>query len=60
MVSKICPTQVKMHEIKKGPAVLMKYNSGNIISDTFNSEANGSTMSWVRHTKNGESKIVNL
>lgn len=60
MVSKVCPTEVKMLEVKNGPAYLMKYTSGNIVSDTINLESNGNVISWVRQTKNGDSKIVNL
>lgn len=60
MVSKVCPSQVRMLEFKNGPAVLMKYSTGNIVSDTINFESNGGVISWVRQTKNGESKIVNL
>lgn len=60
MVSQICPTQVSIRKIENGQAVLMKYSSGNIVSDIINFESNGGIISWVRQTKNGESKIVNL
>jgi hypothetical protein len=60
MVSKTCPAKVNILEVKNAPSVLMKYHSGNITSDTINFEPNGSVISWVRQTKNGESKIVNL
>jgi flagellar basal body rod protein FlgC len=60
MVSKACPTAAKVLEIQNGPAALMTYKSGNIISDTINFMADGSVISWVRQTKNGESKILNL
>jgi len=60
MASKLCPTEIKGLETKNGLAVLMKYTSGNIVSDAINFELNGGVVSWVRQTKNGESKIVNL
>jgi flagellar basal body rod protein FlgC len=60
MVSKACPSNAKVWEIQNGPAAQMTYSEGNVISDTINFKADGSIISWVRQTKNGESKILNL
>lgn len=60
MVSKVCPHEIKGLETQNGSAVYMKYKSGYILSDIINFESNGSVVSWVRKTKNGESKIINL
>ena len=60
MVSKACPSSAKVLELQNGPAAQMTYNWGNIVSDTINFNADGSVISWVRQTKNGESKILNL
>ena len=60
MASKVCPTEVNFHEVKNGPAVYLKYNSGSITSDIINFQDDGAVISWVREMKNGKSKIINL
>ncbi len=59
MVSKACPSNAKVLENQNDSAFL-NYKSGNIVSDIFNFKDDGSVVSWVRQTKNGESKIINL
>ncbi len=59
LVSKACPSNAKVLSHQNDSA-LLNYKSGNIVSDIINFQADGSVVSWVRQTKNGESKIVNL
>jgi len=59
MASKACPSNAKVLE-NQNDSALLKYKSGNIFSDIFNFKDDGSVVSWVRQTKNGESKVVNL
>ncbi len=59
-VAKKCPEMVEVFDSKNGPSAFMKYKEGNVLSDAINFMPDGSIISWVRATKNGSSKILNL
>ncbi len=60
MISKVCPMEIKGLETKNGSAILMRYTTGDILSDTINFRTDGDVVSWVRETKNGKSKLINF